>query len=281
MSSVPQTENVPIPMGQAPVLKRLVDISSAKVEAIYLNRPEKQVVCFTTQLNCPVGCKFCASPSPEAAMNLTTQNMVQQCTEILEENAVPGKVILFSVMGEGEPLLNYHNVVAAMHQLPALYPNCRLALSTSGAAPKRIVDLSEEDFSVPFKLQVSMHILDAEKRKRIMPLVKTPREVIDAMEVYRANKPDGPIELNFTLMDGINDTYNDIEDIKAHLDTGWYIKLGRYNEIPTAPFSGSKRVEWFANELRANGYTVEVHASDGSKDGAACGQTSGLYSRKK
>lgn len=274
-------EATQIPMGQAPVVKRLVDISAAKVEVIYFNRPEKQMVCFTTQVSCPVGCKFCASPSSDPALNLLPDEMVQQCLEVLEENYIPGKVILFSVMGEGEPLLNYTNVVKAMHQLSILYPNCRLALSTSGVSPKRIVDLSIEEFRVPFKLQVSMHILDAEKRREIMPLVKSPREIVEALEIYRANKPDRPVELNFTLMSGINDTPADIELIKEYIDTSWYIKLGRYNEIPNSPFLGSDRVEWFANELRGNGYTVEIHASDGSKDSSACGQTSGLYSGRK
>jgi 23S rRNA (adenine2503-C2)-methyltransferase len=274
-------EATQIPMGQAPVIKRLVDISAAKVEVIYFNRPEKQMVCFTTQVSCPVGCKFCASPSPEPAMNLTTEEMVQQCNEILEENYIPGKVILFSVMGEGEPLLNYTSVVEAMHHLSALYPNSRLALSTSGVSPRRIVDLSKEEFSVPFKLQVSMHILDAGKRREIMPLVRPPQEVIDALKIYRAIRPDRPIELNFTLMSGINDTPADIELIKEYIDTSWYIKLGRYNEIPNSPFLGSDRVDWFANELRKDGYTGEIHASDGSKDSSACGQTSGLYSGRK
>lgn len=265
-----------IPMGDAFVNKYLIDLpNSKKAEVCYFNRPEKQVVCFSTQLSCSVGCKFCASPGPERTVNLTTEEMLELCDETLSKHCVTDKIILFSIMGEGEPLLNYNNVIDLMHRLPQYYPNCKLALSTSGASTKRILDLADEDFSVPFKLQISMHILDQEQRKIIMPLAESVAAVMAAAAFYRAKQPNNPIELNFTLMKGINDTALDIGYIKEYLDTSWYIKLGRYNHVPNSTYFGSDKVDWFANELREAGFTVEVHASDGSKNASACGQTRG------
>ena len=266
-----------IPMGQARVQKVLVDLGDKHAEAIYFNRPEKQVVCFSTQLSCAVGCTFCASPGPEKTVNLTYGEMLHQCHEMLEDNLVEGKVILFSFMGEGEPLLNYSNVVTAMQLLPSYYPNCRLALSTSGAAPKRIVDLSREEFDVPFKLQVSMHSLDSVIRKELMPLASPIEEVIAAMETYRKNQPNRSIELNFALMDGINDRDEDLELIKKYLDTSWYLKFGRFNLVSGVTFTGSNRIQEFVDILTKDGYIVEYHASDGANTGAACGQTRGEY----
>ncbi len=264
-----------IPMGDAPVQKVLIDLGDRKAEAIYFNRPEKQVVCFSSQLSCSVGCTFCASPGPENTLNLTHKEMLQQCHEMLKDNLVKDKIILFSVMGEGEPLLNYKNVVKTLHCLPMYYPNCRLALSTSGASPKRIIDLVREYFGVPFKLQVSMHVLDAATRKIIMPLAHPVEEVIRAMEVYRENREENPIEINFTLINGVNDRDEDLELIKKYFDTSWYLKFGQFNDVPGIAYTGSKRIQEFTDSLRADGYTVEYHASDGSNTGAACGQTRG------
>jgi len=267
-----------IPMGQASVQKMLIDLlDNTKAEACYFNRPEKQVVCFSTQLSCSVGCTFCASPGPEKTLNLTCEEMLLQCHTMLANNLVKDKVILFSFMGEGEPLLNYNNVVRTMKYLPRYYSNCRLALSTSGAAPKRIVDLSNEEFDVPFKLQVSMHSLDPVIRKEIMPLAHSVEEVVAAMETYRKNQPNRPIELNFALMDGVNDRDEDLELIRKHLDTSWYLKFGQFNPVPGIAFTGSPKIQEFTDALKKDGYTVEYHASDGSKTGAACGQTRGEY----
>ena len=265
-----------IPMGEAPVILSLIELTDKKVEACYINRPEKQIVCFSTQLSCAVGCKFCASPGPEKTVNLTWREMIQQCHEMLVDMD-PDKVILFSVMGEGEPLLNYYNVVGAMKRLPLLFPNCRLALSTSGAAPRRIVALANEPFTVPFKLQVSMHSLDPIIRKELMPLAHSVEDVINAMQAYREMTVDRPIEINIALMDGVNDRDEDLDLIKKHLDTSWYLKFGQFNEVPGLPYTGSKRIQEFVDILRGEDYTVEHHASDGSKSGAACGQTRGEY----
>ena len=132
-----------IPMGEAPVQKTMIFLADKKrVEACYFNRPEKQVVCFSTQLSCSVGCAFCASPGPEKTINLTEEEILHQCHYMLDNNLIEDKVVLFSAMGEGEPFLNFPNVVKAMQKLPEFYPNCRLAISTSGASPKRIIDLS-------------------------------------------------------------------------------------------------------------------------------------------
>lgn len=268
-----------IPMGEAPVQKTLINLGDKMVEAIYFNRPEKQVVCFTTQLSCAVGCAFCASPSPEKTTNLTAEEMIAQCEYMLEGNLEENKIILFSFMGEGEPLLNYANVVEAMKRLPFYWPNCRLAVSTSGASPKRIIDLSNEEFSVPLKLQVSMHSLDPVRRKSLMPLAHPVTDVINALKIYRENQPNRLIELNFTLMAGLNDRDEDIDLIRKHLDKSWYLKFGQFNPVNGIDISESPRTQEIPKILSSEGYIVEYHASDGSTIGGACGQTRGEYIR--
>lgn len=268
-----------IPMGEAPVQKDLIAVGSNRMaEAIYFNRPEKRVICFSTQLNCAVGCVFCASPGPGRTINLSKDEILHQVAHMratYDTELSYDKPMLFSVMGEGEPLLNYKNVIAALHEISHTYDDAKFSLSTSGAAPDRIRELAHEDFGVPFKLQVSIHSMQEDVRSWFMPLVKPIPEIKEAIEYYHAHN-NGPVELNFTLIEGLNDS---MVDVKAIIDvfSDEYIKVSRYNPIEKDQFKPSSNYEWFVSQLRSAGLTVEYHATDGSKVGAACGQTRGAF----
>jgi len=165
-----------IPMGQAPVIKHLIDVSSGdKAEAIYFNRPEKQVICLSCQLSCPVGCVFCASPDGNPTVNLTVYDMLDQI-KVMSQTAVPGKPMLISFMGEGEPALNIDRIMAVMQFLSLQdhpYP-IRFAISTSGVKPSAILKLLDftKDFALPVKLQLSLHAPTDEGRAKIIPVSK-------------------------------------------------------------------------------------------------------------
>ena len=271
-----------IPMGEAPVQKDLIQVSSGRMaEAIYFNRPEKRVICFSTQLNCAVGCVFCASPGPGRTINLTKDEILHQVAHMratYDTELSYDKPMLFSVMGEGEPLLNYKNVIAALHEISQTYDDAKFSLSTSGAAPERIKELAHEDFGAPFKLQVSIHSMYEDVRFRFTPLAKPISEIKKAIDYYHAHN-DGPVELNFALIQGVNDQIDDVEAI-VDVFRNEYIKISRYNPIENDKFKASSNYEWFVGQLRWYGLTVEYHATDGSKVGAACGQTRGAFEKK-
>jgi 23S rRNA (adenine2503-C2)-methyltransferase len=100
-----------IPLGEATVIKDLIELSSGhKAEAIYYNRPDKQVICLSTQLSCAVGCVFCASPDGNKTVNLSMLDMLEQIAE-MDFYAEDDKIMLFSFMGEGEPMQNYASLI--------------------------------------------------------------------------------------------------------------------------------------------------------------------------
>jgi len=98
----------------------------------------------------------------------------------------------------------------------------------------------------------------------------------DAIDFYHQIAPHRPVELNFALMDGINDSDREL-DLISEWFPNEYIKLSQFNPIPEKPFKASTRYHEFANGLRNRGLTVEYHATDGSTIGAACGQTRGEH----
>ena len=272
-----------IPMGEAQVQKDLIEVFNGNhAEAIYFNRPEKQVVCFSTQLNCAVGCAFCASPDAEkTTVNLTTGEMLNQIYSMMSRHstdAEDGKVVLFSFMGEGEPLLNYKNVLGTMRHLEQ-HGNCRISVSTSGVATDRIVDLAREKFSVPFKLQVSIHSMDPDVREWLIPLAKPIDDIAQAIHEYHmiTEFEDRPVELNFALLKGVNDSIADAEEI-ADTFPNEHIKISQFNPIIRSKLESASDADIgaFVMHLRERGVSVEYHMTDGSNIGAACGQTRGM-----
>ena len=268
-----------IPMGQATVHKELICLHNKSAEVIYFDRPEKQVVCFSSQINCAVGCLFCASAG-DNSINLTSDEMLNLIGSMMNKYGNSDKIVLFSFMGEGEPLLNYKNVLSVMHKLPLLYSNSKMSLSTSGVAPDKIELLAHESFNIPFKLQVSIHSLQRDVREWLMPHAKSINVIKSAIDYYH-NTCGREIELNFTLMDGINDSAADAFNIiKMFPDS--HIKISQYNSIGRDQFKSSPKetIENFVQCLHFADISVEYHATDGSDIGAACGQLRGETNAK-
>ena len=269
-------------MGQAPVKKELFDLGNGcHAEAIYFHRPEKQVICFSTQINCPVGCTFCASGGGKT-INLSTQQMVDLVEYMYEKYAVPDTIMLFSVMGEGEPLLNYYNVMTALKEITYRHPNSRISLSTSGIKPDKITelafDLKNGIFDVPFKLQISIHSLENWVRHELMPNnARSIWEIMDAIKIFHKECPNTPVELNFAMINGFTDTAENAYMISlAFRDE--HIKLSQYNPIERSDYVGTpvERIKNMQCFLVNTGMSVEFHATDGSGIGAACGQIRGM-----
>lgn len=269
------TTETAIPMGEAHVEKDLIELSTGhKAEAIYFSRPEKQVICFSTQLSCAVGCAFCASPGKMKTINISTDDMLEQINVMYGTYASHNKApMLYSFMGEGEPFLNYKNVLETMRVIEVLDPTGKISVSTSGVNLNAIQNFAHEKFDIPVKLQVSVHSMVPEIREWLIPLAKSIEGIKRAIEYYHEHN-DGPVELNFALIDGVNDTDDDIQMI---IDTfrNEYIKLTKFNEVPFSKMKSSKRREYFFDELVKAKLTVEYHETDGAHKFAACGMTRG------
>jgi len=269
-------------MGQASVIKELIELSSGhKAEAIYYNRPDKQVICLSTQLSCAVGCVFCASPDGNKTVNLSMHDMLEQIAH-MNKYAEDDKVMLFSFMGEGEPMQNYTNLIDTIDMLginsaTIPYP-FRVAVSTSGVKPHTIKKFAHyaNQSDIDIKLQLSLHAPTDEGRKKIMPVSKPLKEVMDAMQVYQ-NVADGPIDINYVLIKGVNDSVDDAHEL-TDLCQNFHVKISKYNNVPWLDFEESDNKDAFLAVLNDTGVSYEYHMTDGEKNNAACGQTRGQAS---
>lgn len=250
------------------MIKKLIDLPSGhKAEAVYFEDDRKQVICFSTQLNCAVGCGFCASTKAGGkTINLTVEDMIHQIWTLDEEFGHYDRVMLYSIMGEGEPFLNYTNVIETMKWMQRR-KDCKIAVSTSGY---KIRKFAHEKFNVPVKLQVSVHAADYEIRKQLVPNAPSIAYLVEDIAYYHKHNY-GEVELNFALISGVNDSDRDMQYIRYNFPNE-HIVFTKLN----CGKDNSPRIERCLKYLRDYGMSVEYKESPGTKIAAGCGQTRGI-----
>src|SRR5436190_4913524 len=157
------------------------------IEAVLMPEPGRDTICISTQVGCPVDCKFCMTALMGLERNLTAGEILAQVLFIARDNGLlkePGRLNVV-MMGMGEPLLNLPNVIKATRLLTdpegvGLSPR-RITLSTSGIIPK-IVELGEQP--VRPKLAISLNASSEEQRRELMPITKK-YHLADLMEACR------------------------------------------------------------------------------------------------
>lgn len=241
-----------------------------KIHAICVDRPEKIVICFPSQMGCIGKCIFCKSSKVDYIRNLTISEMVDLCNiSVSKMDDINEKPILFSCMGEGDPLCNIERVLFTMNYLQNSFPNSRFALSTSVPSKNIFRNLLHilPFLSFPVKIQISLHSVVEEIRKKMMPhsiLVK------DILEVIKESKYE-KIELNFVLFKGINDSLFHAEKIVRILDRRYKIKINKFNNFPESKLQESSIKDQFVSFLKNNGMSVEEYITDESPLKSGCG----------
>jgi 23S rRNA (adenine2503-C2)-methyltransferase len=177
-------------------------------------------------------------------------------------------------MGEGEPFLNFGNVVDVLKQLGTQHPNSKLAMSTSGVKVGLLKQLAFEEFPVPFKLQISVHSTYNHVRSEIMPHAAPLNNVCSFLPEYINSGKD--LEFNYVLLDGINDSEREAERL-AEIANGITIKLNMLNPTPNSPYQFSTNFKSFCEALDKAGANYEFYKTNGSDINAACGQLSHSY----
>ncbi len=237
-------------------------------------------LCVSTQVGCPLDCKFCATGTMGFSRNLTTGEIIDQ---LMQVSAITGRTVTNLVyMGMGEPLMNYENVMnsAAIISTAMGIAARRITISTAGWAPN-IRRLADEQRKV--KLAVSLHSLNDRSRTALMPVAKKfpLPELLDAVEYYY-RETRMRVTFEYILFDGWNDTE---KDIRLLIATAGRIPC-KINIIPfhsiafTSPEGVAAklaptppaRAEEFVRTLREAHLTVFVRSSAGEDIAAACGQ---------
>src|SRR6266850_3743849 len=180
------------------------------VETVWMPEPARDTLCISSQVGCPVDCKFCMTALMGLERNLTAGEIVGQVLFVARDNGLltePGRLNIV-MMGMGEPLLNLPNVLKATRLLTdphgvGLSPR-RITLSTSGIIPK-IVELGQEP--VRPKLAISLNASSEEQRQELMPITRK-YHLADLMEACKRYplRPWEKLTFEYALLKGVNDS---------------------------------------------------------------------------
>jgi 23S rRNA (adenine2503-C2)-methyltransferase len=248
------------------------------VETVLMPEGERDTICISSQVGCPVDCKFCMTALLGLERSLTAGEIVGQVLVVVRDNRLrqDGGRLNIVIMGQGEPLLNLPEVVKATRILLdpggfALSPR-RITVSTAGIIPK-IEELGREP--VRPKLAISLNASTEEQRREIMPLTRKYHlaDLIAACKAYPL-RPWEKLTFEYVLLKGVNDTDADarrVARLLAHLNAK--VNLIALNPGPGIPFEtpGPERVAAFQQILRRS-LPCFVRKPRGLDIFAACGQ---------
>ncbi len=249
------------------------------VETVLMRQPYGNSICVSTQAGCNMGCAFCASTLHGMARNLTAGEILAQAitiNDMLREED-DEKVDTVVIMGSGEPLMNYDNVlgfIRLLHEDYVLGLGYRnITLSTSGIVPQ-MYKLAEE--GLPISLSVSLHAPNQELRSELMPINRRYplKDVIEAARHY-AETTKRRVTYEYILIDKVNDGEKQAKELVALLRG----QLASVNLIPINPVAerhllrpSAARIDWFEKYLTAHRLNVTVRREMGTDIQAACGQ---------
>ncbi len=245
-----------------------------RIETSYVNYKNKHIICFSTQIGCNLGCKFCYNGiKHNFKRNLTTKEICEQIENVIQkEKPNNDKPILFSAMGIGEPLLNYDNLIETFYYFNKKYPNSKFALATVGIDLKNILKLAVDLKDIEkFKLTISLHSADENRRSNLIPISNNLTSLVKTVDEYQQIS-GRKVEWNYVLFNNINDSFNDAKKLFELLGKDAYIKINKFNKVEISDLMESKNVDSFILELRKYGMQVEYYETNGSDINAACGQ---------
>ncbi|MAO50881.1 MAG: 23S rRNA (adenine(2503)-C(2))-methyltransferase RlmN [Pusillimonas sp.] len=280
--------------------KWLFDVGQGNaVETVFIPEDGRGTLCISSQAGCTVGCPFCSTGYQGFNRNLSTAEIIGQLWHAKREleadrdaariagnsanaNANPADRVITNVvmMGMGEPLLNYDQVVGALHLM--LDDNAyglsrrRVTVSTSGVVP--FMDRLAKD--CPVALAVSLHAPNDALRDKLVPLNrKHPlSELLDACNRYLEHAPRDFITFEYIMLDGVNDSDQHAQEL---IEIARQVRC-KFNLIPFNPFpqsglnrSPASRVRLFAQRLIDAGLVTTIRRTRGDDIAAACGQLAG------
>ena len=249
------------------------------IESVLIPGKNHWTVCISTQAGCAMGCRFCLTGRDGLKRDLLPSELTGQIT-LLQQHLPEGPHIRNVVlMGMGEPLANYQNVLKAVDIITSDYGLCfsnrKITLSTCGITP--MIEQLGKDICI--NLAISLNAPDNERRSELMPVNrKYPLE--DLLAACRDYPMPGRRMLTFEyiLMAGVNDSPADAEKVARLLkDIRCKLNLIAFNEYPSSPFKtpSTETMKAFQQTLMRHHYTAMIRTSKGSDILAACGQLSG------
>lgn len=250
------------------------------IESVWMQYHHGNSVCISSQVGCRMGCRFCASTLDGLERNLRPSEMLDQIYRI--QSITGERVSNVVVMGSGEPMDNYDNVVRFLrlisHEKGLNISQRNLTVSTCGIVPG-ILQFAEEGLQVT--LALSLHAPNDEVRKTLMPIANRYHleDVLKACRVY-FEKTGRRLTFEYSLVKGVNDNLKEAAALTGLLKD----QHGHVNLIPVNPIkerdyvqSDRKAVEAFKKYLENHGINATVRREMGRDIGGACGQLRKSY----
>jgi len=247
------------------------------IESVLIPEKNYYTLCISSQVGCAQGCRFCLTGKGGFVRNLTKGEILAQVRDIMNDLDDSEKLKNIVMMGMGEPLANYKNVVGAINTITddrcgLAFSKNKVTVSTAGLVP-RLSDFSRD---AAVNLAISLNATDNKTRDMLMPINKKyPIEMLlDACRKYRL-PPRQSIMFEYILLKDINDSPDDanrlanlLRSIKAK------INLIPFNEHEGSDFRPPEEdvINNFREILRKNNYIVITRRSKGRDISAACGQ---------
>ena len=248
-----------------------------RIESVLIPEEDRLTLCISTQVGCGMECAFCLTGKGGLARNLKSSEIVNQVLHV-QKGLPEGKVVTnIVIMGMGEPLSNYNNIVKAIeilkHPLGPAIGARRITLSTAGLVPG-IKKLGESNLNI--NLAISLNASTDDQRNQIMPVNrKYPlKKLIEACREFPLRK-GRMLSFEYVLLEGVNDSPEDARRVSTLLKgIPCKINLIPFNEFPGAPYKSpsEKSVLRFQEILTSSNYSVFIRKPRGRDILAACGQ---------
>jgi 23S rRNA (adenine2503-C2)-methyltransferase len=265
--------------GTRRLLLRLAD--GCEVEAVFMPERHRDTICISSQVGCPLACDFCMTGVLGLKRNMTVGEILSQVVVALNEVYGPGSEpphgTNIVIMGMGEPLLNYDEVIKAVRLLTDSrgmdVTDRRITLSTAGIVP-RIYDLAKE--SVRPRLAISLTAATDELRNRLFPINrKYPlAELIEACRLYPLGDRER-LTFEYVMLKEVNDSDRDARELVRLLNrVRAKVNLIPHNPAPELPYASSDmdRIIQFQSILIRSGLAAFIRRPRGQDISAACGQ---------
>jgi 23S rRNA (adenine2503-C2)-methyltransferase len=259
------------------------------VETVFIPEDDRGTLCVSSQVGCALECTFCSTGRQGFNRNLTVAEIIGQlwvANKALGHDPKGDRILSNVVMmGMGEPLANFDNVVTALNIMldDSAYglSRRRVTVSTSGMVPA--MDRLRDE--CPVALAVSLHAPNDKLRDEIVPINKKYplKELMAACQRYLEKAPRDFVTFEYVMLDGINDT---LEHARQLLDVVKDVPC-KFNLIPFNPFPNSgydtskpENIRRFRDVLMQAGYVVTTRKTRGDDIDAACGQLAGKVQDK-
>jgi 23S rRNA (adenine2503-C2)-methyltransferase len=256
-----------------------------RIETVFIPEENRGTLCVSSQVGCALACTFCSTAQQGFNRNLTTAEIIGQVKIAQDRLGQETKITNVVMMGMGEPLLNFDNVIAAMNLMMDDFAyglsKRRVTISTSGVVPAmyRLTEVCD------VSLAVSLHAVTDELRDVLVPINKKYPlgELLEACRENAKLAPRRTITFEYVMLNGINDSIEDAHGlIKLLLTVPSKLNLIPFNPFPNSVYtcSSNNAIHRFKTLLNDAGIVTTVRKTRGEDIDAACGQLVGQVADK-